>query len=343
MVALWVLHAATIDAHQHSPRLAITSPIPNCGKTTLCFAIGQLLGVPVRSNVSIAAFFRTVAKQGAAPIILDEADTFLSAENKQGIGILNSGHARAGALVSRVEHTANGGLKPSDFGTWAPVVFGLIGTLPAASLKSRCLGALLRRKRPDEEIEALRDKDAKLAGLRTRLRCWSAAALAGLREAEPELPVGLFNRDQDNWRPLLAVADAVGGKWPSRAREIALALNGLAEDPSEAVMLLADIRKVFAACGLERIDTKSLLTALNRDGERPWQNFRDQVLGMTDRQVAALLALFDIRSETVRIGDKTPKGYKLEQFADAFERYLPPLPEPDVAAGVAEDVAFAEG
>src|SRR5262249_23635258 len=39
VVALWIMHAHTIDAHRHTPRLAITSPIPNCGKTTLCSAI----------------------------------------------------------------------------------------------------------------------------------------------------------------------------------------------------------------------------------------------------------------------------------------------------------------
>jgi hypothetical protein len=33
-VALWELFAHTHDAHQHSPRLAFISPVPECGKTT---------------------------------------------------------------------------------------------------------------------------------------------------------------------------------------------------------------------------------------------------------------------------------------------------------------------
>jgi hypothetical protein len=33
----------------------------------------------------------------------------------------------------------------------------------------------------------------------------------------------------------------------------------------------------------------------------------------------------------VRIGGRTPKGYRREQFADAFDRYLPPLAEAGVA------------
>jgi len=34
----------------------------------------------------------------------------------------------------------------------------------------------------------------------------------------------LYNRVADNWRPLLAVADAIGGSWPEQARAIALTM-----------------------------------------------------------------------------------------------------------------------
>ena len=44
---------------------------------------------------------------------------------------------------------------------------------------------------------------------------------------------------------------------------------------------------------------------------------------MTTRQLAGLLNPFEIRPQTVRIGDSTAKGYKLDDLQDAFERYLP--------------------
>jgi hypothetical protein len=43
---------------------------------------------------------------------------------------------------------------------------------------------------------------------------------------------------------------------------------------------------------------------------------------MTPHQLAKRLGEFAITSNTVRIGSKTPKGYRLEQFTEAFERYL---------------------
>lgn len=204
-------------------------------------------------------------------------------------------------------------------------MFGLIGRLPAASLETRCLSVLLKRKRQDERVARLRQADAELCVLRTRAVRWGAVALAALREADPELPACLYNRDQDNWRPLIAVADMAGEHWPQTAREIAQAMSGLTEDSSEGVMLLADIRRVFGPRGMDRLDTKSLIAALCDDQDRPWHDFRGQGCRITEKQLAALLRLFDIRSKTMRIGGQTPKGYMRAWSEDAFERYLPPL------------------
>src|SRR5262249_47205484 len=40
----------------------------------------------------------------------------------------------------------------------------------------------------------------------------------------PELPPEIQDRDADIWESLVAVADAVGGDWPTRARDAAVAL-----------------------------------------------------------------------------------------------------------------------
>lgn len=323
-VALWIGHAHTIDAHRHTPRLAITSPIPNCGKTTLCSVIGLLTGSPVVSNTTIAAFFRRVDREGPRPVILDEVDTFLSADNRRGIGILNAGHAKAGAHVEVAEATGEG-FEPKRFCVWAPVVFGLIGKLPVATLESRSLNILLKRKRPDERVEPIRPADEKrLHTLKIRAIRWGARVTTALRDADPSLPACLYNRDRDNWRPLIAVADAAGGHWPQTAREIAAALNGRSEDPSEGVMLLADIRQVFEEKVTDRLPTQSLLTALCANEDRPWHDYQDQSYGITDKQLARLLRVFGIHPNSVRLPDsKTPKGYMRAWFEDAFDRYLP--------------------
>ena len=45
---------------------------------------------------------------------------------------------------------------------------------------------------------------------------------------------------------------------------------------------------------------------------------------ISQRQVAGLLKGYGIRSRSVRDGDDTAKGYRLDQFTEAFARYLPP-------------------
>ena len=77
-VALWILHAHTLDAFQISPRLAITSPEKRCGKTTALDVVQFLAPRPLStSNTTAAAIFRTI--EAAQPtLLIDEADTFLT-------------------------------------------------------------------------------------------------------------------------------------------------------------------------------------------------------------------------------------------------------------------------
>src|SRR5262249_25537852 len=153
------------------------------------------------------------------------------ADKQRGIGILNAGHAKAGAHVEVAEATGEG-FEPRRFCVWAPVAFGLIGKLPAPALESRSINILLKRKRPDERAEPIvAPAEQRLRGMKVRaIRCGGRITMA-LRDADPDLPVCLYNRDRDNWRPLVAVADQAGGHWPATARKIAVEFNGQAEDP----------------------------------------------------------------------------------------------------------------
>ena len=81
-------------------RSAVTSPTKQCGKTTL---LELLSGISARglpsSNVTAAAIFRTVDKYKPT-LILDEADTWMTLSDELR-GILNSGHKRSGAWITR--------------------------------------------------------------------------------------------------------------------------------------------------------------------------------------------------------------------------------------------------
>ncbi len=56
--------------------------------------------------------------------------------------------------------------------------------------------------------------------------------------------LGLYNHKADNWRPLFAIAEVVGGPWPQRVEYVVTFLVKMENDSaSYGVILLTDIRR----------------------------------------------------------------------------------------------------
>lgn len=317
-IALWITHSWTHDSASISPVLAVESATKRSGKTTLLTYLGFVVARPLPSaNVTAPVVFRSVEKWRPC-LLVDEADTFLS-DNDELRGVLNSGHNRTTAKVLR---TVGDEHEPMVFSTWSPKVIALIGELPD-TLRDRALVVVLKRKLPGEQVQPLRvDAGDSFLPLRRQLARWSADRLPDLRNFEPAIPAGLNDRAADNWRHLIAIADLAGGNWPERARKAALAISGGADDDgSVACILLADIRDVFTAVATDRLSSADLVARLVEREDRPWVEWRGGK-PMTVRQLARQLDPFSIAPGTIRVGNATPKGYRLKQFEDAFSRYL---------------------
>jgi putative DNA primase/helicase len=159
-------------------------------------------------------------------------------ENEELRGILNSGHRQGGSVI----RTVGEDFEPRAFSTYSACAIALIGKLPA-TLTDRSVPIDLRRRRPDEPIEAFRfDRTGSLDQLARQAARWARDNADHVRGADPDIPAGVFNRAADNWRPLLAIADAAGGDWPERTRRavqfVAAAVGD--DDQSARVTLLAD-------------------------------------------------------------------------------------------------------
>lgn len=317
-LALWVLHAHAHDASSISPILSITSPTPECGKTTALTVLAALVPKALPgSNITAAALFRVVEKWQPT-LLIDEADTFLSQRDELR-GVLNSGHSRAAAFVIR---TTGDDFEPRQFGTWSPKAIAAIGDLHP-TLASRSINIELRRMGPGEHVEPVReDHLGQLDPLIRRAARWTSDHVDCLRGADPDIPTTLAGRRADNWRPLLAIADTAGGAWPDRARRAAEALTGADGSETVGVMLLADIRAMLREHGLDRISSADLATALGEMLDRPWPEWRAGN-PITQTQVARLLKPFKIGPRQIRVSHRTLKGYHIDQFTDAFGRYLP--------------------
>ena len=131
-MALWNLHAWTIDAAYVSPFLMFVSPEMRCGKST---AMSLLYWTGPRtvlaSNISASAIYRYIDASHAT-LLMDEAETYLR-DHPEARGILDSGHTRDRAFVIRCEGDNH---QPKRFSTWGPKA-----SRPSAS------GATLRDRR----------------------------------------------------------------------------------------------------------------------------------------------------------------------------------------------------
>jgi len=324
-VALWVVFAHAIGGARIAPKLAITSPTPRCGKSTLLALIAALVPRPlVASNISPAAVFRVI--ESAHPTLLvDEADSFLR-DNEELRGVLNSGHSRDGAYVIRC---VGDNLEARRFSTWCAQAVGLIGSLPA-TLADRSIEVRLERKRTVEAVAKLTSHAREgLAMLARQAARW--AADHPISDTQPEMPGGMNDRAADNWEPLLSIADLVGGAWPERARQPAVALSGGEPADAQAVgaVLLGDIRTIFEQRQADRMASADLVAALAELEDRPWPEWRHGK-PMTAPQLARQLRHFGIAPGTIRLpNNATPKGYIAARFEDAWARYLAGPEPPD--------------
>ncbi|MEX2529838.1 MAG: DUF3631 domain-containing protein [Gemmatimonadota bacterium] len=321
-LALWTLHAHAHDASDVSPLLALVSPEKRCGKTTALHVLWALVPRPLpASNVTAAALFRAV-ERFRPTLLVDEADTFLR-DREELRGVLNSGHARASAVVVR---TVGDDHEARAFSTWAPKAVALIGDLPD-TLADRSIIIPMRRRHPDEDVERLRlDRLAELEPLRRRAWTWAKDHADALRSADPEVPGDLHDRAADNWRPLLALADHAGGGWPERARQAARGLAGLddGDDGSVRTLLLRDLRDLFDDRNVDRLPSQEIADQLETMEGRPWGEWGRSRKPITPHALARLLKPFGVRPKVVKMPDgSTPRGYLREELVEPWGRYLP--------------------
>jgi hypothetical protein len=144
----------------------------------------------------------------------------------------------------------------------------------------------------------------------------------------------VINRLADNWRPLFAVAQVIGGHWPQRLLEAFHQLQAANSQPAPASSaqpssiadnLLADIHQVFAGAGATRLFASYLVRALQAFPNRPWARAFNGPKPLTEIRLSRYLSSIGIHSKTLRIGSHVARGYLLADFA-----YQPPAPDYEI-------------
>jgi hypothetical protein len=182
-------------------------------------------------------------------LLFDEIDTIWkgrsSDDSKEELrAVLNAGYRR-GATVPRCVGNNH---EVEYFNVYAAVALAGIGGLPD-TVRSRSVIVKMRRRMRHETVEPfnLRRHEAEGHRLRDRLASWADQVDKAVGEAFPEMPLGVEDRNEEVWSPLVAIADEAGGAWPERARKACTELIRAAVDNtvSLGIRLLADIKRVL--------------------------------------------------------------------------------------------------
>jgi hypothetical protein len=325
-VALWVAHTWALDGAHATPYMLVVSPQKRSGKSRLLEILGLLVRTPwYIAAASEAAMFRKISAERPT-LLLDEIDAIFGAATERTEplrAVLNAGN-RPGAAVARcVGDGAN--QQVVDFSVYcAKVLAGIdTGRVPD-TIVDRSIRIAMKRKTQAEPVARFRHRyaDEETRPIREAAEAWGAAHAAELLEADPDAPTGLNDRAEEAWEPLFAIADLAGGEWPEKARAAALDLAGEdVDEPDLGGRLLAKLREIFA--NVEVLSTTDILAAVNEDAELPFGGWR-RGDGLDPRGLSRLLKPYAIRPRTVRFDTATAKGYRREQFEEAFARYLAP-------------------
>lgn len=339
----WIAHTHLISEFDDTPRLAFLSPEPGSGKSRALEVTEPLVIDPMYSiNVSVAYLFRKIGVGEGEPLptlLFDEVDSIFDTRGKSESseelrGLLNSGYHRS-AMVGRAVVRGKE-VSTEEWPVFCPVALAGLNALPD-TLMTRSVIIQMRRRAPHEKIQPFRRRTTKEESndLRQELAEWALSVRASI--TFPDLPEGITDRAADVWEPLIATAEAAGGDWPARVRAAAVFMVAEQSEkpPTLGVRLLADIRTVLGDG--DAIRTTDLLDRLCNLETAPWANLKGAPIDA--RFLARQLAKYEITTNnTIRLGSLgTMKGYRRQHFADAWDRYLPPLA---VAAPIDPDAPF---
>jgi Domain of unknown function (DUF3854)/Protein of unknown function (DUF3631) len=244
-VSLMLVMSYLSDVVEILPIFLVTSPEPECGKSTLAEWFSNLSNKPINcSNISPAAVYRVI--QDKCPtLVLDEMDRLLDADEVLR-SVFNSGHKRKFAFVIRM--TGKNLDISARFSTWCPKVLAMI-KLPPRTIISRSVHIRLTRKGADVKTTKLRAKHYdESQDMRRKIARFANQIRDKVRVFRTPDNAGMVNRASDNWEPLLGIAREISEDCYSRALDAAKKMSSkdAKEMKSFGVQILECIERIIA-------------------------------------------------------------------------------------------------
>jgi hypothetical protein len=327
VLALWIAHTWAFDAATVTPYVWLYSPEMGSGKTRTLEVLELLVRAPWRAiEPTEAVLFRKIAAEKPT-LLLDEVDVIFAKDRKGDAqaalrGIINAGNQK-GAFIPRAEDF---GRTLTDFPIFCPKALAGIGHALPATVVDRSIKVPMIRRTKAERGERFKRRDVQVVADDLRKAMQHAVLevmpkLTDWREWRPDEELLENERAAEAWEPLFAIAETAGGLWYTGCRELAVMTQAEREVPLN-VRLLSDCQTVFEDDGNpDAVSSRGLLESLKLIEGSPWSGF--WLGGPGDQgSLARKLNEFGIKSKNVRVGDEVLKGYRREDFTEAWQRYV---------------------
>ncbi len=320
VLTLWCAHTHLLGTTYTTPRLCLTSPLPESGKTTVLEHFQRLCHHPLAmASAGSPALFSRMLAVGVRTLMIDEADRNLRPD-REGVedvlAILNTGYKRGGCrpVLERNKDT----WEVVEHPTFAPLVMaGIAPDLPDDTMSRTIVITML----PDT-AGVIAESDWELidehtVALGERLAVTAAQCFDLVRAADPELPAECVGRMREKWRPLARIAAAAGDDWLARC--VALIVRDITERQHQReeglvrelpeIALLRDLMDEWPP-GVELWPTEAMRQALvTRHSER-WGVSDRFPKGLTVQRLGRYLSrTFRIHTVRQSIGDQRVRGY----------------------------------
>ena len=146
LLVLWLAHTHVLDAVGTTPRLGITSPLPEAGKTTCLEHLARLAFRPLHiASLSSPAMVTRLLAAGPRTLLVDEVDRNLNPD-RDGVAdllaVLNSGYKR-GATRRVLVPAPGAGWRVEELPTFASVAMAGISPHLPEDTASRTLVMVL--------------------------------------------------------------------------------------------------------------------------------------------------------------------------------------------------------
>ena len=161
--------------------------------------------------------------------------------------------------------------------------------------------------------------------LRRKCQRWADDNGDVLAKSDPNMPRSTNDRAEDNYRTLAAVADVIGGDWPSRIRgayKRAVKTQTTADTGDLSLALLTDIRDLMNERPESNAFASSVIVErLNKMQDRPWPTVTNGK-EMSQYKLSELLKPYGLKSSKHNSGGNQFRGYCAIKLKEACTRYL---------------------